>query len=146
MILISKNVRQLDLNIQLQSLGDQKMAYLILTCSEIWTPRVLVRYCRAINLSLTPASVRAQSRRATMAYGSTGYTWLTTFLAEALNTWKENGVDLKAVDFPTGRDAMQALLAGSAEFSTTTETPLIFAAMRGLRPIILINYSRYSRV
>ncbi len=80
-----------------------------------------------------------------MAYGSTGYTWSTTFLAEALNTWKENGVDLKAVDFPTGRDAMQALLAGSAEFSTTTETPLIFAAMRGLRPIILINYSRYSR-
>jgi ABC-type nitrate/sulfonate/bicarbonate transport system substrate-binding protein len=80
-----------------------------------------------------------------MAYGSTGYTWSTTFLAEALNTWKDNGVDLKAVDFPTGRDAMQALLAGSAEFSTTTDTPVIFAAMRGLRPIILVNYSRYSR-
>ena len=40
---------------------------------------------------------------------------------------------------------MQALLAGSAEFSTTTDTPVIFAAMRGLRPIILLDYSRYSR-
>jgi sulfonate transport system substrate-binding protein len=96
-------------------------------------------------LVLVPISLRAQMQRATMAYGSTGYTWSTTFIAEALNTWRDNGVDLRAVDFPTGRDAMQALLAGSAEFSTTTETPVIFAAMRGLRPMILVNYSRYSR-
>jgi len=96
-------------------------------------------------LTLVPASLRAQMQRATMAYGSTGYTWSTTFVAEALNTWRDNGVDLRAVDFPTGRDAMQALLAGSAEFSTATDTPVIFAAMRGLRPIILVNYSRYSR-
>jgi ABC-type nitrate/sulfonate/bicarbonate transport system substrate-binding protein len=96
--------------------------------------------------ALLPARVCAQvSARATMAYGSTGYTWATAFVAEAINSWKDNGVILNAVDFPTGRDAMQALLAGSAEFSTATETPLIFAAMRGLRPVILLNYSRYSR-
>lgn len=96
--------------------------------------------------SLLPAPVLAQQRRkATMAYGSTGYTWSTMFLAEALDTWHDYGVDLKAVDFPTGRDSMQALLAGSAQFSTATETPIIFAGMRGLRPIIIMNYSRYSR-
>jgi sulfonate transport system substrate-binding protein len=108
--------------------------------------RILRELAAASLVSLIPASVCAQTRRtATMAYGSTGYTWSTTFLAEAIDTWRDNGIDLKAVDFPTGRDAMQALLAGSAEFSTTTETPVIFAAMRGLRPIILVNYSRYSR-
>jgi sulfonate transport system substrate-binding protein len=96
-------------------------------------------------LSMAPRAVRAQAhQKATMAYGSTGYTWATTFLAEAIDSWKDNGVDLNAIDFPTGRDSMQALLAGSADFSTTTETPIIFAAMRGLRPIILVDYSRYS--
>ncbi len=38
-----------------------------------------------------------------------------------------------------------ALLAGSADFSTSTDTPFIFAALQGLKPIVLINYSRYSR-
>ena len=93
-----------------------------------------------------PALARGQAPvRATMAYGSTGYTWATAFVAEAIGAWKDNGVTLNAVDFPTGRDSMQALLAGSAEFSTATDTPVIFAAMRGLRPMILLNYSRYSR-
>ena len=83
--------------------------------------------------------------KATLAYGSTGYTWAVTFVAEALGTWKNAGVDLSVVDFPTGRESMQALLAGSAEFSASTDTPFIFAALQGLKPLILVNYSRYSR-
>jgi sulfonate transport system substrate-binding protein len=89
---------------------------------------------------------RAQSLTpSTLAYGSTGYTWALTFVAEAVQTWKAAGVDLKVVDFPTGRESMQALLAGSADFSTSTDTPFIFAALQGLKPIVLVNYSRYSR-
>lgn len=91
----------------------------------------------------TPASAADMS--ATLAYGSTGYTWALTFVAEAMGTWKENGVDLSVIDFPTGRESMQALLAGSADFSTSTDTPFIFAALRGLKPIALVNYSRYTR-
>jgi ABC-type nitrate/sulfonate/bicarbonate transport system substrate-binding protein len=87
----------------------------------------------------------AQQMKATLAYGSTGYTWAVTFVAEALGTWKNAGVDLSVVDFPTGRESMQALLAGSAEFSASTDTPFIFAALQGLKPLILVNYSRYSR-
>jgi sulfonate transport system substrate-binding protein len=90
-----------------------------------------------------PALAKVMS--ATLAYGSTGYTWALTFLAEAMGTWKQNGVDLNVVDFPTGRESMQALLAGSADFSTSTDTPFIFAALQGLKPIVLVNYSRYSR-
>ena len=87
----------------------------------------------------------AQQAKATLAYGSTGYTWAVTFVAEALGTWKQAGVDLNVIDFPTGRESMQALIAGSAEFSASTDTPFIFAALQGLKPIILVNYSRYSR-
>jgi sulfonate transport system substrate-binding protein len=90
-------------------------------------------------------SASAQQMKATLAYGSTGYTWAVTFVAEALGTWKNAGVDLSVVDFPTGRESMQALLAGSAEFSASTDTPFIFAALQGLKPLILVNYSRYSR-
>lgn len=40
---------------------------------------------------------------------------------------------------------MEALLSGSADFSASTDTPLVFAALTGLRPVAVINYSRYSR-
>jgi sulfonate transport system substrate-binding protein len=82
---------------------------------------------------------------ATMAYGSTGYTWSVPMVAEGMGAWQRLGVDLKAIDFPTGRDSMQALLAGSADFSASTDTPLVLAALQGLRPIVLVNYSRYTR-
>lgn len=84
------------------------------------------------------------TQKATLAYGSTGYTWATTFLAEALGSWKTYGVDLNVVDFPTGRDSMQAMIAGSAEFSTSTDTPFVLAALQGLRPVVAVNYSRYT--
>lgn len=84
-------------------------------------------------------------RKATLAYGSTGYTWALTFVAEAIGSWQAAGVDLKVVDFPTGRESMQAVFGGSADFSTSTDTPFIFAALQGLKPIIVANYSRYSR-
>lgn len=96
--------------------------------------------------ALLPMAGQAQSLRpATLAYGSTGYTWALTFVAEAIESWKQSGVDLKVVDFPTGRESMQAVFGGSADFSTSTDTPFIFAALQGLRPIVLANYSRYSR-
>ena len=96
--------------------------------------------------ALWGTSASAQGlRKATLAYGSTGYTWALTFVAEAIESWKAAGVDLSVVDFPTGRESMQAVFGGSADFSTSTDTPFIFAALQGLRPIVLVNYSRYSR-
>jgi ABC-type nitrate/sulfonate/bicarbonate transport system substrate-binding protein len=87
----------------------------------------------------------ADLRKAVLAYGSTGYTWALPFVAEAAGSWKEAGVALDTIEFESGRDSMQALLAGSADFSASTDTPLVFAALQGLRPLILVNYSRYSR-
>jgi ABC-type nitrate/sulfonate/bicarbonate transport system substrate-binding protein len=101
----------------------------------------------ATGISVLPAAHHAfaQQTKATLAYGSTGYTWAVTFVAEALGSWKKVGVDLSVLDFPTGRESMQALLAGSADFSASTDTPFIFAALSGLKPLVLVNYSRYTR-
>lgn len=82
---------------------------------------------------------------ARFGYGSVGYTWTVAFVAEEAGTWKDAGVELTALDFPTGRESMQALLAGSLDFGTSTDTPVVFSALGGLRPIILASYSRYSR-
>lgn len=92
-----------------------------------------------------PGISLAQAReQATLASGSSGYTWALPFVAESGGYWKARNVDLKVLDFPTGRDSMQALLAGSANFSTTTDTPVVFAVLQGLKPGILANFSRYS--
>jgi ABC-type nitrate/sulfonate/bicarbonate transport system substrate-binding protein len=109
--------------------------------------RNLLKYGAAVTSYLASGpDLRAESlRKATLAYGSTGYTWALPFVAEAADTWKSAGVDLDVIEFPTGRESMQALLAGSADFSTSTDTPFIFAALQGLKPIVLVNYSRYSR-
>lgn len=88
---------------------------------------------------------QAAAAKATLAYGSTGYTWAVPFVAEAAGTWAEAGFDLSTMEFESGRDSMQALLAGSADFSASTDTPVVFAVLQGLRPLILVNYSRYSR-
>jgi sulfonate transport system substrate-binding protein len=106
--------------------------------------RHFLRWTGAGGLALSGIARAQAGQKATLAYGSTGYTWATTFLAEALGSWKTHGVELSAVDFPTGRDSMQALLAGSAEFSTSTDTPFVLAALQGLRPVVALNYSRYT--
>lgn len=96
--------------------------------------------------SLIGAPAIAQSRtKATLAYGSTGYTWALPYVAEAAGLWQEANVDLATSSFESGRDAMQALLSGSADFSASTDTPLVFAALTGLRPVAVVNYSRYSK-
>ena len=90
-------------------------------------------------------ALAASPIKASLAYGSTGYTWAVPFVAEAAGTWAPAGVDLNTMEFESGRDSMQALLAGSADFSASTDTPFVFAVLQGLRPLVLVNYSRYSR-
>lgn len=95
--------------------------------------------------SAVPRAFAQDSVRATMAYGSTGYTWAGAFVAEGIDAWAKNGVALQALDFPTGRESMQALLGGSADFATATDTPVVFAGLRGLKPMVIAVYSRYSK-
>lgn len=108
--------------------------------------RLLVGAGAIASTGLLGAPAIAQARsKAVLAYGSTGYTWALPYVAEAAGLWQKANVDLATSSFETGRDAMQALLSGSADFSASTDTPLVFAALTGLRPVAVINYSRYSR-
>jgi ABC-type nitrate/sulfonate/bicarbonate transport system substrate-binding protein len=90
-------------------------------------------------------AVAQQPLKTVLAYGSVGYTWAVPYVAEAAGYFKQQNIDLSASSFESGRDAMQALLSGSADFSASTDTPLVFAALSGLRPVAIANYSRYSR-
>ncbi|QOZ73349.1 ABC transporter substrate-binding protein [Bradyrhizobium arachidis] len=90
-------------------------------------------------------AVAEQRLNGVLAYGGVGYTWAVPYVAEAAGYFKKQGVELSTSSFESGRDAMQALLSGSADFSASTDTPLVFAALSGLRPVAIANYSRYSR-
>ena len=98
----------------------------------------------ALAPALPFAALAADKLKASFAYGSIGYIWSVAHIAQNTGAWKQAGVELETIDFPTGRAAMQALLAGSADFATATDTPVVFAALRGLKPIVLASYSRYS--
>jgi len=98
----------------------------------------------ALAQSLPFPAFGAEAVKATFAYGSIGYIWSVIHIAQKTAAWKAAGLDLETIDFPSGRAAMQALLAGSADFATATDTPVVFAALRGLKPVVLASYSRYS--
>lgn len=96
-------------------------------------------------LAFHDRAVAQPALKGSLAYGSVGYTWALPYVAEAAGYWKDQNVELAASSFESGRDAMQALFSGSADFSASTDTPLVFAALSGLRPVAVANYSRYSR-
>jgi ABC-type nitrate/sulfonate/bicarbonate transport system substrate-binding protein len=108
---------------------------------------VMTRRSALLGLTAVLGSVRPNlaAESATIAYGGLGYIWSLMFVAEARRVWEKFGVSAVPVDFATGREAMQAVLGGSAEFGTATETPFVFAALQGLEPLILASFSRHSR-
>lgn len=94
---------------------------------------------------LNGTAVAQDPLKSVLAYGSIGYTWAVPYVAEAAGYFKQENIDVSTSSFESGRDSMQALLSGSADFSASTDTPLVFAALTGLRPVAIANYSRYSR-
>lgn len=100
----------------------------------------------AAGACLAPWGARAASPlEASLAYGSSGYTWASPYVAEEAGFWKAENIELRTSVFESGREAMQALLTGSADFSASTDTPFVLAALNGLKPVAVANYSRYSR-
>jgi ABC-type nitrate/sulfonate/bicarbonate transport system substrate-binding protein len=76
---------------------------------------------------------------------SEGHGWSVVFVADAENIWAKYGLKAEVAKFTAGRLAMEAVLAEKADFATTTDSPTILAAMRGLKPIIVADFSRSSR-
>lgn len=99
----------------------------------------------ALALAGGPGGVWASGLTGRFGFGSPGYGWAVAYIADDVGAWTDAGITLSVQNFPSGRESMQALLANSLEFATSTDTPVVFSALGGLRPIILASYSRYSR-
>ena len=81
----------------------------------------------------------------TIAYGSDGYAWNVPYIADGIKAWSQFGLNPSFAAFPTGRASLEATLTKDADFGTATDSPYLFAALRGLKPIIFANYQRYSK-
>lgn len=96
-------------------------------------------------LGATPfRSAFAATENVKIAYGSDGYTWSVPYVADGIESWKKQGLNASMATFPSGRESLESALTKDSDFGTTTDSPYLFAAMRGLKPIIFANYQRYS--
>lgn len=80
-----------------------------------------------------------------IAYGSDGYTWSVPYVADGIDSWKKFGLSSTHTTFPSGRESLEAALTNHADFGTTTDSPYLFATLRGLKPKLFANYQRYSK-
>ncbi len=76
---------------------------------------------------------------------SEGHGWTVVYIADAADLWAKEGLEVEVGKFTAGRLALDAVLSESAEFCTTTQSPTLLAAMRGLNPRIVADFSRSSR-
>ena len=95
--------------------------------------------------TLSAGRVFAQAPMPITIAESEGHGWSVVFVADAENTWGKFGLKAEVAKFTAGRLAMEAVLADKADFATTTDSPTVLAAMRGLKPIIVADFSRSSR-
>lgn len=89
-------------------------------------------------------SAFAASENVKIAYGSDGYTWSVPYVADGIEAWKKHGLNASMATFPSGRESLESALTKDSDFGVTTDSPYLFAAMRGLKPVIFANYQRYS--
>jgi NitT/TauT family transport system substrate-binding protein len=94
-------------------------------------------------LVLLPFSAIAQSRAVTLAVQPNADI-PQLLLAIERNLWKAQGLDVKVITFATGRESLEALLGGQADFAVLTEYPATIAALRGQKFQVLADMSRYA--
>ena len=76
---------------------------------------------------------------------SEGHGWTVVYVADAAKLWAPNGLDVSVAKFTAGRLALDAVLSESASFCTTTQSPTLLAALRGLKPRIVADFSRSAK-
>lgn len=100
----------------------------------------------AFATALTPifSGIANAATRITVAQ-SEGHGWAVVYVADAAGLWAPHGLEVDVAKFTAGRLALDAVLSESAQFCTTTQSPTLLAAMRGLQPRIVANFSRSSK-
>jgi ABC-type nitrate/sulfonate/bicarbonate transport system substrate-binding protein len=101
--------------------------------------RFLMRF--TVLLALTGAAVAARAETVTIAWTPSAED---PQIAVALDQKLWSGLEVKAVSFPSGREALEALLGGQADFAAAAELPAVVGAMRGQKFKVLAILSRYK--
>lgn len=79
-----------------------------------------------------------------IGYGSPGASWAVVYVADGLDTWRKHGISAQRTTFGSGRQAVESCLTGDVNFATAADTPFMFAALRGLKPLVVANFQRHS--
>lgn len=69
-----------------------------------------------------------------------------TYVALEKGFWIEEGLDVQAQMFPSGRQALDALLASTAEVMSVSETPLMHAILQGNKIYIVTTVTQHQEV
>ena len=102
-----------------------------------------VRFAVAAALALLPVAVSAQTKTVTLAVQpSTDVPQI--LLAMDRKLWDPEKVDVKVVTFSTGREALEALTGGQADFAVLTEYPATIGILRSQKFKVVADMSRYA--
>jgi ABC-type nitrate/sulfonate/bicarbonate transport system substrate-binding protein len=106
--------------------------------------RVFVRFAFALlALATGPLAASAQTKAVTLAVQpSTDVPQI--LLAMERKLWDTEKVEVRVVTFSTGREALEALLGGQANFAVLTEYPAVIGILRGQKFSVLADMSRYQ--
>lgn len=106
--------------------------------------RLITRIVLAVvALFVLPVAVFAQTKSVTLAVQPSADI-PQVLLAIDRSMWKAQSLDVKVVTFASGREALEALLGGQADFAVLTDYPAAIAAVRGQKFQVLADISRYS--
>ena len=105
--------------------------------------RIAAAGCAGILLAATaPLPARAASERATMALPAPVVLFLTIYTAQDY-FWPKEGLDINLINIP-GVGSMNAVIAGSAEFSLSSSGSITRAAARGKKLIAIANLNNQT--
>lgn len=96
-------------------------------------------------LSLAAAcSLNAQEPQHLVYALPTTETAAIAFVAIDKGFFKEEGLDVEGKMFSSGREALQALLAGQAQIQSVSETPIVHAILQGNKVVTIATQARHK--
>ena len=108
----------------------------------------MIRFIRrlavvALALTALPYAASSQSKPVTLAVQpSTDVPQI--LLAMERKLWDAEKLEVKVVTFSTGREALEALTGGQADFAVLTEYPATIGILRGQKFKVVADMSRYQ--
>ena len=65
----------------------------------------------------------------------------TVYVALEKRYFKQEGLDISYLPFPTGKEGLEAVINGKADFTTVADTPIVFQVMKGAKIYVLATLS-----